>query len=111
VFVDVVLKSREQLPEHFATERFWPRRSPREKRGENMAKIHTITRAHERELLTIWRDRSRLNISCANCRNFRRQRATPTGVSDMPVFAFPYRIERFWKRQRDKLDQHISNTA
>jgi len=76
-----------------------------------MAKIHTITSAHERELLTIWRNRSRLNISCANCRNFRRQRAIPTGVSDMPVFASPYKIERFRKRQRDKLDRHVSNTA
>ena len=78
---------------------------------EKMWKNHTITRAHERELLTIWRDHSRQNINCANCRKFQRQRATPTGISDMPVFAFPYKIERFRKRQRDKLDRHVSNTA
>ena len=82
----------------------------REKRRK-CGKIHTITRAHEREFLTISRNRSRLNISCANSREFWRQRATPTGVSDMPVFAFPYKIERFRKRQRDKLDRHISNMA
>ncbi|CAL6295894.1 unnamed protein product [Bathycoccus prasinos] len=42
---------------------------------------------------------------------FWRQRVTPTGVSDMPVFASPYKIERFRKRQRSNPDRYISNTA
>ena len=73
-------------------------------------KTHTHTRAHERALLTIWRDRSRLNISCANCRKFQRQRATPTWVSDIPVFASPCKIERSRKRHSYKPDSYVSNT-
>ena len=76
-----------------------------------MAKIHTITSAHEREILTIWRDCSRLNISCANSRKFQRQRATPTGISDMPVLRSAYKIVRKRNRQRDKLDRYVSDTA
>ena len=78
---------------------------------EKMWKNHTITRAHGRELLTIWRDHSRQNISCANCRKFQRQRATPTGISDMPVLRSAYKIVRKRNRQRDKLDRYVSNTA
>ena len=74
-------------------------------------KTHTHTRAHERALLTIWRDRSRLNISCANCRKFQRQRATPTWVSDIPVFASPCKIERSRKRHSYKPNRYVSNTA
>ena len=73
-------------------------------------KTHTHTRAHERALLTIWRDRSRLNISCANCRKFQRQRATPTWVSDIPVFASPCKIERSRKRHSYKPNRYVSNT-
>ena len=72
---------------------------------------HTITHAHERELLTIWRNHSRQNISCANCRKFQRQRATPTGISDMPVLRSAYKIVRKRNRQRDKLDRYVSDTA
>ena len=78
---------------------------------EKMWKNHTITRAHEQELLTIWRDHSRQNINCANCRKFQRQRATPTGISDMPVLRSAYKIVRKRNRQRDKLDRYVSDTA
>ena len=69
------------------------------------------TRRNERELLTIWRNHSRQNISCANCRKFQRQRATPTWISDMPVLRSAYKIVRKRNRQRDKLDRYVSDTA